>query len=39
MTLKQFGWAEWHWDRFGGQSDTGTGLVDKVTLEQVWWAK
>jgi len=35
VALGQVWWTKWHWDRFGGQSGTETGLVDKVALEQV----
>jgi hypothetical protein len=34
IKVNSVSWTTWHWDRFGGQSDTGTGLVDKVTLDQ-----
>jgi hypothetical protein len=39
IRVNSVSWTTWHWDRFGGQSDTETGLVGKVTLGLVWWTK
>jgi len=39
VTLDQGRWPLWHWGTFGGQSDTGTGLMAWVALEHVWWTR